>query len=682
MEGYTMCNNYLEIIAGTNNTLNRVYREAAENTESNSMKGLGYLKNFITSIENIANKDACKDARISNSKGNIENFEGYENIKITMNFINKNLGGIEIMTHIKSLYDALHKYKELYMEGYEKKTRLVVLEYESCVYMVVTGLAMIMSTNMEVVQNGTQIKIQKKNGSTYGIIPKTIVDLDKQLKDSKHKQYLEEIIKSKEISKQAGAVKDNEENVNESTTYFESVVSDTIEAIDSIFRNVGKIGHYTKRLVNGIKSSVFGIVPLIRSILYLRYKKKADTILYLDQTVQDIQNNIEQLQNIKNMDQAQKAEIIKKQKALCEQYRKKAEKLRAELTEGEKDAAIATKQENPQMKNTDDDFVLEGVKVTDFFESASRSLSEILKRRTTNVLNYKPTLARGKGPRGKYGEMKRRSNVWKTVPIPNDVNKEKAINAVYNDFFKQTAKDSISLTIGNNVFADNLRERTISKIGGTPYWPKDKKYPTTNGKPMVMAAQLNFSELPHVEGFPSKGILQFFLNDYEWDDNTVVVYHPTYSTKEEDMLKEIPRTSFDEDHEDYPFKGMFKIIKSTIKKQAMTINCDNDFDEIIVPIIKKHLHVDVKCMWDLPDDVRKPLLKLLSENSWGHRIGGYPDFTQYDPRKKGQYDTLLFQLDSDKGIMWGDVGIANWFISAADLKKKDFSKVFFTWDCY
>lgn len=32
-------------------------------------------------------------------------------------------------------------------------------------------------------------------------------------------------------------------------------------------------------------------------------------------------------------------------------------------------------------------------------------------------------------------------------------------------------------------------------------------------------------------------------------------------------------------------------------------------------------------------------------------------------------------------IMWGDCGVANFFIHPDDLKNKDFSKVLYNWDC-
>ena len=44
-------------------------------------------------------------------------------------------------------------------------------------------------------------------------------------------------------------------------------------------------------------------------------------------------------------------------------------------------------------------------------------------------------------------------------------------------------------------------------------------------------------------------------------------------------------------------------------------------------------------------------------------------------------EILLFQLDTTEDIMWGDSGVGNFFIKKEDLVKKDFSKVWFNWDC-
>ena len=69
----------------------------------------------------------------------------------------------------------------------------------------------------------------------------------------------------------------------------------------------------------------------------------------------------------------------------------------------------------------------------------------------------------------------------------------------------------------------------------------------------------------------------------------------------------------------------------------------------------------------------------------GHRIGGYPEFTQEDPRAQvpafREYVQLM-QLDSDdKHTMWGDAGVGHLFIHPDDLRRRDFSRVMYSWDC-
>lgn len=62
-------------------------------------------------------------------------------------------------------------------------------------------------------------------------------------------------------------------------------------------------------------------------------------------------------------------------------------------------------------------------------------------------------------------------------------------------------------------------------------------------------------------------------------------------------------------------------------------------------------------------------------------------FTQEDPRGNeksyAEHEILLLQIDSEdeKGIMWGDSGVANFFISKEDLLNLNFSNVIYNWDC-
>ena len=90
-------------------------------------------------------------------------------------------------------------------------------------------------------------------------------------------------------------------------------------------------------------------------------------------------------------------------------------------------------------------------------------------------------------------------------------------------------------------------------------------------------------------------------------------------------------------------------------------------------------------IWYLPKDVLEQIFKLL-DKAIGHKIGGYPYFTQVDPREENDPHTfLLLQIDSDeiedKEIIWGDCGVANFFISPEDMANCKFDDVLYNWDC-
>lgn len=66
-----------------------------------------------------------------------------------------------------------------------------------------------------------------------------------------------------------------------------------------------------------------------------------------------------------------------------------------------------------------------------------------------------------------------------------------------------------------------------------------------------------------------------------------------------------------------------------------------------------------------------------------NHLRGTPFFTQYDPRAVDDSENiLLFQLDSDDNIGFGDSGIGQFFIRKDDLKNRRFENAWFYWDCY
>ena len=672
MENVDICTNFLHIIAGTSNTIASAYVEASSNMNNND-KVLKYLNNFITSIENVASKNGAVDKRISATKGSMKDFVGYDNIETSLKFLSthKTPTGNAIVNDLKQIHTYLDKYESYYTEGYRKNIRLIMLEYESAMYLLVTGLAMSLSYNFDVTESNGQIKMTPKPKAYFGVTGKKIHEMAEELGKKIHEEYLDEIIKV------ANSNTPISEGVDDSV-YLElslDTVTGTLSLIGAVWNNLKKVASVGLRGISSIKKSIFGIIPLIRSVIYLSYKRKADTIMALDQSVAFIEQNIERLNSRTNIDPAKKEQIIKKQKAQVEAYKKKAEKLRAELEEGEKDAVTAAKKEEPQLGNTDDDFVLESVEeddeYIDMFESGFNKNDIMKKRKNAFFKSLNKTVKIVASSQSKNIDL-------------NSEDMESLLKKVIDEFIKNSSKPTIRLKLEKVSDDSNV---TRSKIGGQPYWPTDKKYPTYNGKDMVMLAQLNFSELPNIPNYPKSGILQFFVvnGDLEYDDcnKLKAIYH-------EKINKDIDKSSRPKlSDAKYPIaENVYNLtgsVENAYPCDMWSPECTDNF----LPIFNKYFGTDYSSFKDLYGLFGNKLMEDLYNkienmgSSWGTRIGGYPSFVQYDPRtgNKRVYNTLLFQIDSESGIMIGDCGIANIFINESKLKSKDFDDVFFTWDC-
>lgn len=234
---------------------------------------------------------------------------------------------------------------------------------------------------------------------------------------------------------------------------------------------------------------------------------------------------------------------------------------------------------------------------------------------------------------------------------------------------------------------DEFKDVFSSKIGGIPYWPKGKDYPTLNGKTAKLIFQLNIDEAKEkgihfdksIPYFPLKGIIQFFFafDDDMWgypetEESTLVIYHEDISVEHhlsEDIIY------INTTHDDMPFD---KSVKVEFKEKEELLGTQDLYNHTLFK--NKGLHFNLEDE-DLYYDVEE------ADNA-GSKIGGYAYFTQSDPLYYVGKDIpddliLLLQLDSEDELhmMWGDCGVANWRISSEKLKNKDFSKIFFNWDC-
>ena len=725
MDRNNFTNDYFELVTGISNKAHPVYVEATKDAEKSTPKGLNNLRKFINSIEQISSSKKVVDPRISNSKGNIKNFEGYENIKFALDFTSKNLSSLGAVKECKIILDSLEKNQPLYAEGYEKKIPLITLEYENSVYLLSTALSMLLANNIDITTNGSDIKIGTKSGDKFNVINKTLSDLSKILSDSSHAEYIKQII---EVSK----TEEYQEayilrNFNEDSTIW-----DTYRVLSDIWGKGVDIVKSGVKLKERVIKTVFGIVPLMRSIVYLRYNKKADSINKLNDQIIALQNNIEILKNKKNMSETQKAAIIKKQEAYIKAYQKKAAKIRAELSETEKDTVEGiNKADNDNRNNAlprpampkpeppksapsqtstpkptpkpepkpapsnskpkdDDDFVLEstGRSLKSSRKPSPRlkvnkSHNDILKTRKNSffpdIFNFK----------------KSKEETTKQEEKERDIEEiDTLLMRVYEKMNNDTKRKSIRLDPGKQFMRDDDEtKRTATKIGGIPYWPDNKEFPMYKGKEMVMLAQLNFSTLPKIDGFPTTGMMQFFVHDTEYetigsDDRVKVIYHDRILPKAQWATINETRTTINTKLEDgySPIYGVY-YPKAYVHDMPINEYCYG-YEDLLCKYINDEFKKSYKSYDEIPSIIKARIGKvwrhLENDDSYANcRIGGYPYFTQCDPREgDSKYDILMLQLDSDNGMMWGDCGVANFFTSAAAMKSKNFDKkVLFTWDC-
>ncbi|GAA0182114.1 YwqG family protein [Clostridium sediminicola] len=225
-----------------------------------------------------------------------------------------------------------------------------------------------------------------------------------------------------------------------------------------------------------------------------------------------------------------------------------------------------------------------------------------------------------------------------------------------------------------------------SKIGGYPYFPRsNENYPKDkNGKPMRILAQINFSELPHIGLFPSEGILQFYISaeddvygmnfdDGRCQDNFRVIYHKEIIQNKDELV------------EDFSFLDNLDDKYFPVSEEGRMI-FSKDSEPVSIEDYQFENYIGTSA-YSFFDEFDQEAEDFYYENFLGdgHKIGGYAYFTQCDPRESelSDYEILLLQLDSDDNLnmMWGDCGVANFFIKREDLLNLNFNNVLYNWDC-
>lgn len=271
------------------------------------------------------------------------------------------------------------------------------------------------------------------------------------------------------------------------------------------------------------------------------------------------------------------------------------------------------------------------------------------------------------------------------------------INKVIKKIRDNNIHEYINIVLEAN---DNLSV-VDSKFGGIPYIAKDSDVPKdSNDMQLALLAQINCTELPENDLYPKEGLIQFWIsrND-DFGLNNKKDYCVRY-TKEiedditnEDVLNKYNLLNENNDEEYSPFNKKNTSFALKFKKGMSTITSnDFQFEELALQTIRELFpNENVK---DLYDDLEREVFNTLFKAFTGvnHAIGAYPTFTQWDPRNPDEpnaYGITLLQVDSQwesnsnsAQIMWGDCGVANFFINKEKLENLEFEDVLFNWDCF
>ncbi|MFE5504903.1 DUF1963 domain-containing protein [Amycolatopsis japonica] len=253
---------------------------------------------------------------------------------------------------------------------------------------------------------------------------------------------------------------------------------------------------------------------------------------------------------------------------------------------------------------------------------------------------------------------------------------------------------------------------TGSYLAGHPYLPEGVPWPRYNDVPMFCVAQVNFTDVGPLPGFPSTGLFQWFvaadsLNFGLTYDETggksgfeVRWYSDTTARPVAPPTAPTPWHKAGDEPEVYaPFRptearGVTFTVGSALPQLAeFTPDDQGDLARLVRELAKLNGE-----RGDHPGD--------LLHNGWnfhvlgiespfretfvfGSSVGGSASFRQEDARSYPNYPSIgepagqvLVTIDQDVAQGWGDSGIAHLFGDPADLARGDLRSVHYYWDSF
>ena len=222
-----------------------------------------------------------------------------------------------------------------------------------------------------------------------------------------------------------------------------------------------------------------------------------------------------------------------------------------------------------------------------------------------------------------------------------------------------------------------------SCVGGCPFVPEGVSWPTYDGDHMSFLVQVDFAEVPALPGFPTSGLLQWFVAstgsygmtydqtagtvgfEARWYDARDLTIRPRFSPGE--TLPFSPRNPGPAGH-----GGWGRAVAFTPEDGVPS---REEIDSLEVPSYRRLREADPD--WEIYDSDDNP-----RPYGSGSKVGGYPYPVQNDPRFRfpDRCPTLLIQLDAEL-TMWGDAGAAQLFGDPAAVGRGDLSSLWWDWGC-
>ena len=244
------------------------------------------------------------------------------------------------------------------------------------------------------------------------------------------------------------------------------------------------------------------------------------------------------------------------------------------------------------------------------------------------------------------------------------------------------ARPAVALRLSDTPIGEDAH----SSLGGCPSLSPEEPWPSDDdGNPMIFLAQINFTDMPPLDGYPTEGVLSFFVKnddlngcDFPSVDNTGfrVVYHENAHGLKR---RELPVQNWDMT----PFND--KLTHKGRRLTGETAIGPGSLNSVNLRPLTDDWYPD--CPRELWEDFDETLT---ADKTSIIYYGGHPDFTQNDFRNVDDdpnYTEVLLQLgflvdrERDAEICWGDAGEACFLITKDDLAAKRFDRVAYNWDC-